>query len=432
MEKMKELQEILRKETKPALGCTGPIGICFVSAQAYDAIGGEIKKITLEGFGPKCDDVAFPGTEYLGAEMAAALGAVCGDPNAGLEVLKNVTPEGELKARRVAELVVMTEVGTESANLPRKVIVETDKGTGVAVIQGAQDGLIYKSRNGEVLLDKEPDTFNQAGHTPIMKYKIKDLYEMATTCPLEDLDIMQEAADMNTKMADYVLTHEEVGIGIGRGLMDVENPSPVTRAKALAAAACEGRMSGVPLPIMSVGGKGNVGIASTMPIVSLAKDMGASNEQLKRALAMSCLTAIAVIHRIGKAPTMCSCEVAAAMGVTVGTVVLKGGTLAQAEAAVQNMIPNVFGVVCDGAKLACAMRMASGTAVAIDAAEMALKGIRLANNQGVLAENADASIDFLGNFALNSMLDSDLKLNMQMMEKRRIFPLMSFTERQKQ
>lgn len=432
MEQYQELYDILRKETKPALGCTGPIGICFVAAQAYDAIGGEIKKIVAEGFGPKSDDVAFPGTEMLGAEMAAALGAVCGDPNAGLEVLHSVTPEGELKARKVAELVEMVPSNDPSLLHKRKITIETDRGVGVAVIQGAQDGLVYKARNDEVLLDKEPDLLNQAGHTPLMKYKIKDFYKFATECPIEKLDFLLEAAEMNTKMSDYVLSHEDVSIGIGRKLRATANPSSISRAKSAAAAACEGRMSGVPLPIMSVGGKGNVGIASSMPLVSLAKDLKLEDEKLQRALALSFLMATAVIHRIGKAPTMCSCEVAATMGVASGAVLMQGGTEAQVEIAIQNLIPNVFGVVCDGAKLACALRMASGTAMALDAAELALNGVRLANNQGVLDKSADDSIDFLGDFALNDMLDSDMKLEAKMMEKRRIFPLMSFAERQKQ
>ena len=436
MDKYQELYEILRKEMKPALGCTGPIGICFVAAQAYDAIGGEIQSIKAVGFGPKSDDVAFPGTEMLGAEMAAALGAVCGDPKAGLEVLHSVTPEGELKARKVAETVELIASDDPSLLHKRTIIIETDKGTGTATIQGAQDGLIYKAGtdkdgNTTVYLDKEPDLLNQAGHTPLMKYKIKDFYEFATTYPIEKFDFIDEAIEMNSKMSDYVLTHEEVSIGIGRQLLATANPSPVSRAKAAAAAACEGRMSGVSLPIMSVGGKGNVGIATSMPLISLAKDLGSKHEDLVRALVASSLLGTAVIHRIGKAPTMCSCEVAATMGVAVGSVILQGGTEQQAENAIQNLIPNVFGVVCDGAKLACALRMASGTAMALDAAELALKGIRLANNQGVLDVNADASIDFLGEFALNDMLDSDHKLEAKMMQKRKIFPLMTFTDRQK-
>ena len=211
-----------------------------------------------------------------------------------------------------------------------------------------------------------------------------------------------------------------------------QQPINEARAKANAAAACEGRMSGVNLPIMSVGGKGNVGVASSMPIISLARDLGKSEEEMLRALTLSTLVAIAVIQRIGKAPTMCSCEVAAALGVSAGATLLMGGDEAKVEIAMQNFIPNVFGVVCDGAKLACALRMATATGAALDAAKLAIKGVRLANNQGVLDVDIDASIDFLGDFALNCMLESDMALNRKMMEKRNIFPLMTFTERQKQ
>lgn len=429
-ERFQELHFILRSELKPALGCTGPIGACFIAAQAYDAIGGEIKKIIVEGGGPKSDDVAFPGTKMLGAEMAYALGAVCGDPNAGLEVLHSVTPEGELKARKVAELVEMRCNFDRTDLVSRiKVTIETDKGTGIAIMQGAQDGLIYKERNGEVLLDQPVNEMNKAGKTPIMKYKIKDFYDFAANCPLENLDFLLQARDLNKAMADYVLANEDISIGIGRNLM-AGAPSSAARAKAYAAAGCEGRMSGVSKSIMSVGGKGNVGIASTMPIISQAIDMGASDEQLQRALAMSCLMAIAVIHRIGKSPAMCSCEVAASIGVAAGTVFLRGGSAKQVEMAIQNLIPNVFGVVCDGAKLACALRMASSTGIAIDAAELALKNIRLANNQGVLDVNADASIDFLGDFALHAMVTSDNELNKRMMAKRKIFPLATMQDRQ--
>lgn len=436
MEKFQELYGILQKEMKPALGCTGPIGGCYLAAEAYDAAGGgEIKKILVEGAcGPKSDDVAFPGTEYLGIEMAYALGAVCGDASAGLRVLHSVTPEGELKARKVAELVEMRpDWERTELNAPRKITIETDKGVGVAITHGAPDGLVFKSHNGEVLLERERDPNNVAGKTPIMKYKVKDFYEFATTYPLDELGIVKEAVEMNTKMADYMFTHEfPVNIGmIGKTLL-AAGDSPVNRAKANAAAACEGRMSGVSLPIMSVGGKGNVGVASSMPIISLARDLGKSEEEMIRALTLSTLVAIAVIQRIGKAPTMCSCEVAAALGVSAGATLLLGGDEAKVEIAMQNFIPNVFGVVCDGAKLACALRMATATGAALDAANLAVKGVRLANNQGVLDVDIDASIDFLGDFALNCMLESDMALNRKMMEKRKIFPLMTFTDRQKQ
>lgn len=430
-----ELYGILKSEIRPALGCTGPISGCYCAAEAYDAIGGEIKKITAVidwGVGAKIDDVCFPGTEMLGAEMAIALGAVCGDAKAGLEVLHTVTPEGEFKARRVAELVEI-KPAWERPDLGMfvDITIETDKGVGRAAIMNKSDGLILKERNGEVLFEKEPEASAQEAKSPILKYKIKDFYEFATTCPLDKFDFLLDAADYNTKLANETLKHN-LGAGIGTALYNTPGADATLRAKAMAAAGCEARMSGVNLPAMSCANKGNVGIAASMPLVSLARDLGKTDEEMQRALALSYLMAIAVIHRIGKSPAMCSCMVAACLGVAAGTALLQGGTEEQVEITIQNTIPSVFGVVCDGAKLACALRLSSSAGIAMEAANLALAGIRLANNQGVLDVSADASIDFLGKTALYGMVDSDRELSRQIFEKRNIFPLMTFADRQKQ
>lgn len=428
-----ELLDILRKELSPALGCTGPLGVCLAAANAYDAIGGEIKKIDAKidwGIAAKIDDVAMPGTEFLGVEMGLALGALGGDPNAGLMVLHSVTPEAELKARELVHRVTLypiwekTDLGTYI-----DVSIETDRGVGRAIIAGRQDGLILKERNGEVLEQHEMESA-QSGTSPMLKYKIADMYHFAVSCPVEELDIIKEAIRLNTTLADNAI-EKQLGAKIGSTLFK-PGADLITRAKAYAAAGCEGRMSGEEYPAMSCGGKGNVGVATTLPLVSMARDMDIDEEHLIRAITMSSLVAISIIHRIGKSPSMCSCEVAAALGIAAGTVVLQGGSEAAVETAMQNTIPNVFGVVCDGAKLACAMRIASGTSIAIEAANLALKGVRLANNQGVLAQTIDDSIHMLGQVALFGMVDSDRELSKIIFEKRKIIPLMTFADRQKQ
>ncbi|WP_276852485.1 hypothetical protein [Enterocloster lavalensis] len=205
-----ELLEILRKEVKPALGCTGPIGVCFGAAQAYDAIGGEIKRIVAKidwGMASKIDDVAFPGTEMLGVEMAIALGAVCGDPKAGLEVLHNVTPEGEQKARKVAELVEVHPMWErKDMNIYIDITIETDRGTGRSVTAERSDGLILKERNGEVIEQYEKDKGAQDAASPMLKYKVKDFYEFATTTPIEEFDLLLKAAELNTELANETIT----------------------------------------------------------------------------------------------------------------------------------------------------------------------------------------------------------------------------------
>ncbi len=430
-----ELFDILRSEIKPALGCTGPIGICYCAAQAYDAIGGEIRRIDAEidwGLCSKIDDVAFPGTEMLGVEMAIALGALGGDPGAGLEVLHAVTPEAERKAREAAGLVRLhPQWDRADLGMYVKIAIETDRGVGVAEIQHRSDGLTLKMRNGEVLEQHDPDPSAQSRDDPILKYRIRDFYRFATEAPVEKLDFLLDAAHYNTRLARAALDGR-LGAGIGATLRDNAGESSLIRAKAYAAAGCEARMSGVRHPAMSCANKGNVGIAASMPLVSLARDMQLSDECLQRALALSYLVAIAVIRRIGKCPSMCSCEVAASLGVAAGNVLLHGGTEEQVENAIQNAIPSIFGVVCDGAKLACALRISSGTGIALETSSLALQGVRIANNQGVLAENADASIELLGHTALFSMVDSDRSLSRQLFEKRRPFPLMTFAARQMQ
>ena len=430
-----ELLEILRKEVKPALGCTGPIGVCFGAAQAYDAIGGEIKRIVAKidwGMASKIDDVAFPGTEMLGVEMAIALGAVCGDPKAGLEVLHNVTPEGEQKARKVAELVEVHPMwGRKDMNIYIDITIETDRGTGRSVTAERSDGLILKERNGEVIEQYEKDKGAQDAASPMLKYKVKDFYEFATTTPIEEFDLLLKAAELNTELANETITRN-LGAGIGTALYNSQDGNLITKAKAYAAAGCEARMSGVNRPAMSCANKGNVGIAASMPIVVQARELGLGDEAMQRGIALSYCLAIAIIHRIGKDPSMCSCEVAAAIGVAAGTVLLHGGTQQQVENAIQNTIPNIFGVVCDGAKLACALRISSGTGIGIEAANLALAGVRLANNQGVLAANADESINMIGHTALYAMVDSDRELSRQIFAKRKPFPLMRFEDRQKQ
>ena len=430
-----ELYDILRSEVKPALGCTGPIGICYAAAQAKAAVGGQVKSITAKmdwGMSAKCDDVGFPGTEYLGVELALALGAVCGDPKAGLEVLHTVTPQGEEEARKLAKdhVTVQPQWQRDNLDIYLDVTVETDRGTGRAVVAHRSDGLVYQEANGKAILGSLKDIEDiRVPESPIKKYTVKDCWELASSCPLEQLEFLGQAREYNLALAQQTLEHS-LGAGIGGALYRMAGENAVGRAKGLAAAGCEARMSGLNLPAMSLANKGNVGIAASLPLVSLAMDEQLPQEKLLRAMALSYLVAIMVIHRIGKSPALCSCMVAASLGVAAGTVLLHSGTEKQAEMAIQNMVPNVFGVVCDGAKLACALRMATSTGAAMDAANLALSGVRLANNQGVLCQTADETIEFLGQMGLHGMVESDRELSRAIFQKR--VPLRHFQEAQQQ
>lgn len=434
--KYEELLAILRSEVKPALGCTGPIGVCYCAAHAYDAVkGGKIKRIIAKldwGLGTKIDDVAFPGTQMLGAEMAVAMGAVCGDPTLGLEVMRAATPEKELEARKVAELVEVQPCwDRDRLGFYADIQVETDIGVGRAVVMEKSDGLVLKERDGVTIQSFNPDPGAQDAQSPILSYRVSDFYEFAKEVSVADLSAIKTAVEYNMRLANITIENN-LGAGIGKALYNAKNSNHVTRAKAYAAAGCEARMSGVNHPAMSCGNKGNVGIAASLPLVSLATDLKLGDELMIRSIALSYLTAISVIHRIGKSPAMCACEVAACLGVAAGATFLQGGSKQQVNNALQLAIPSIFGVVCDGARLACALRISSGTGVGIECADLAVAGVRVANNQGVLGWNADDSLDLMGHTALYDMLESDRGLGRKLFEKRKVFPLMTFDERQEQ
>ena len=364
-----EILKVLRSEVKPALGCTGPIGVCYAAAEAYDAVrGGKVKHIEAKldwGFGTKIDDVAFPGTQMLGVEMAVAMGAIAGNPAYGLEVLKEATPEKELEARKVAELVELIPAWeAEKLGFYAEITIETDIGVGKAIVMERSDGLVLKQRDDELLVKREPDASAQAGKSPMLKYSVKDFYQFAKEADIADLDFLKTAAEYNMRLANATIENN-LGAGIGTALYKQSGGNRIMNAKAYAAAGCEARMSGVNHPAMSCGNKGNVGIAASLPIVSLARDMGKTEEEMQRGIALSYLTAICIIHRIGKSPAVCACEVAACLGVTAGATLLMGGTAEQVNNAIQIAIPSMFGVVCDGAKLACALRISSGTGVGL-------------------------------------------------------------------
>lgn len=416
-ETYKELVEILKKEVVPALGCSGPTAISYVVSVARAAVGGIPKSVKLKidrGLCSKNDDVGIPGTDQLGVDMAAALGAICGDSTAGLNVLRNVTPADELKARSFAKTSVSIEPDWDfpAIRVYADATVETDKGVGRAVISRTHTNVILIEANGVTVFkaavtgtEKAPDE----GKDPIRKYSIKDFYDFASNIPLESIAFLQEAFDLNTKLAEYDL-NDETSIGLGRFFKKISGNPAVIKAKTLTAAAATARMSGKELPAMSCATSGNVGITASLPLVAVAEVYKKDKEILLRSLALSYLLTIYIKSHIGRASAMCACVVGASSGIAAGTTFLLGGTLAQVEMAIQNTVPNFFGVLCDGARVACALKLSTAVGAAIECAYFALDNVVLPANQGVLGKTADESLAFLGRMGKEGMLETDKAL----------------------
>ena len=416
--KMSELHAILKKEVVPALGCTGPTAVSYVAAEAATAVGGKPLKVEIKvdrHIGTKNSDVGIPGTTVVGLKMAAALGALAGDAAAGLEVLHNVTPEDEKEAlafSKSGNVIVDVDLETDILGLFMDCTVTTDKGVGRAVVVKTHTNLVYREANGQVQVDIPYDriaSMNET-HDAMAGYQVADFYEYATTTPLEDLLFLREAVDMNKAIAQSIFDGRAKGAGFAVSMMKRSEGNMIRKAKALTSAGAEARMEGFSMPVMSCATSGNVGLTSSLPLISMAEDLHSSEEELLRALAMSFLMTICVKNRIGRVSSMCACVTAASQGIAAGASMLLGGDLACIDRAINNTVVNIFGVVCDGARLACALKLSSAAGIAIECALMAKDGVMTPADQGVVAKDADATLNFMGDFAQHGMAGSDLSL----------------------
>ncbi len=424
-EKQRKLYAILRKEVTPALGCTGPTAVSYVAAEAATAVGGNPLKVEIKvdrHIGTKNSDVGIPGTSVVGLKMAASLGAIAGDAKAGLNVLHKVTNEDEQKAlafSKSGNVKVIPDLETDILGLYMDCVVTTDKGTGRAIVLKTHNNLVYREANGVKQVDIPFDRINSMNETKdvMAHYQIADFYEFATKAPIEDLAFIKEAIKLNKALADACFSGRAKGAGFGISMQKRAEGDMIKRAQAITAAGAETRMIGYPLPAMSCATSGNVGITASLPLISMAEDMNCSEEQLLRALAMSFLMTICVKNRIGRVSSMCACVTAASQGIAAGAAMLLGGDLACINKAINNTIVNIFGVVCDGARLACALKLASAAGIALECAMMAYDGVETPLNEGVIGSTADMSLNFMGKFAQTGMAGSDLALCKALYEK---------------
>ena len=406
---MHSLLDILKKETAPALGCTGPVSIAYAAAVARSAVGGAPKRVRarLDKDSYKNSlSVGIPGTDKMGIEMSLALGALCGDADAGLEVLRKTTPED---ARRAEEFLPFVDADIsweyKGVGLRIEAEVETENGTGRAVLSKTHTNVVALEANGKRIVEEraapEGNVFDYSKDA-IRRFTLAELVEFAETVPLEDILFLKEGITMNRALAEAGL-NEGVGAGFGRGYLARAGSDVLLKIKAVTAAASDARMGGVSLPAMSCATSGNVGIAAMLPLVVLAEERKADEESLLRSIALSYLLTILMKSHIGRLSAICACAMAAGIGVAGGASLLLGGGLACAEAAIQNMTGCLTGVVCDGAKYGCALKLSAAAGIAVESAMLALEGCVVPAGDGLVCYGADESMEAIGRTARDGM-----------------------------
>lgn len=415
-EERQSIIDLINREVVPAIGCTEPVAVALCVAKAAETLGRMPERVSLllsANILKNAMGVGIPGTGMIGLPIAVALGASVGRSEYGLEVLKDVTPEDVCRGKAFIDegrIKIGLKTGI-SEKLYIEVKAEAGSNSAVAVISGGHTNFVFACRNGEVFLDRR--TESSAGESEEgagIRLSLAKVWEFATESPLEELTFILKARDLN-KAAAEASFKGDYGHRIGKMLAhDMEKEtigdSVFTKMLSYTSAACDARMAGAMVPVMSNSGSGNQGIAATLPVVVFAEEHGCSEEQLTRALTLSHLTAIYIKQSLGRLSALCGCVVAAT-GSSCGVTYLMGGGYKEITYAVKNMIANLTGMICDGAKPSCAMKLTSGVSTAVLSAMMAVEHECVTSVEGIIDDDVDKCIRNLTRIGRDGMNETD-------------------------
>ena len=425
-----EIIELIRKEVKPALGCTEPIAVALAVAKAMEIM--EDKRGTVSPDWRMMDGwtlsievsgnilkngmgVGIPGTGMVGLHIAAALGAVCGKSEYGLEVLHDLDEASISRAKQLVEnkSVTVGLADTDHKLYVKATVLAEDNHSACAVIEDDHDNIVETWYDATILTSShkaEGSDCPDQKTTLDYNLTVREILDFATTVAYEDIEFILESRTLNLALA-----HEGLkgcyGLKVGYAINLEDNKEVfggdfLSYAMSLTAAASDARMAGCTLAAMSNSGSGNQGITVTMPVIAYSIKYGTDDERLARALVLSHLIAIHIKGYLGKLSALCGCVIAST-GSSCGLVYLRGGDYEQICAAIKNMIGNITGMVCDGAKVGCAMKVASGVSSALQSAVLAREGICISEHDGIIEKDIEKTIQNLGRIGSIGMQNTD-------------------------
>lgn len=412
----KRLLELIKDETKPAIGCTEPVAVAFTVATGKKYMADEVLKIDLKvskNILKNGKSVTIPNTEVCGLDIAGALGEICGDPEEGLFVFKNVNKDYLDKAREMIKNKVVTLNPIENTD---PVFVEAtlkgEKDEVIAILKGGHTNIERIVVNGKIAFEKDNKNEKDNKDCDFMKeLSLKDIREITEDISIEKLDFIMDGIEMNKEAAKEGLKRQK-GLTLGSSLLKLQQEGKLgkdsaTIARILTAAGSDLRMGGGMCPIMTSGGSGNQGLCVILPITVVAEDIKAPKERLQRAVFFGHAVNNFVKKYTGKLSAICGCAIAAGIGATAGITWLLGGKDKEINGAILNMLANLTGMVCDGAKGSCAIKLSTSASEAVISAYLALNDIIVPNNTGIIGNTVEDTINNLGMLCKDGFYKAD-------------------------
>ena len=430
------VSDILKMEVAPALGCTEPAAIALGAAAAASLLGGrEITAIEVwvdPNIFKNSLAVAIPGTAGLrGLEMASALGAMAGDPQLKLEVLEPVNDDAIARARKLLDAGrVMVNLLPEKKGLYVRTVIKGKQVKAECVLKDSHDNIVSLRLNDKEVADSplitaKADSSAGSGLAALEAWlkglSLAQILELVDDLTDDDISFLEQGVQYNLRLAEYGLKHG-CGLGIGKTLDRLVrqqrlNKDMVLAAKILTSSAADARMAGVKMPAMSSAGSGNHGLTAILPIWAVQEYLDCDHRTVYEAVCLSHLIPAFVKAHTGRLSALCGCSIAAGAGAAAGIVYLLGGSRHQVAAAIKNLTEDLAGIICDGAKAGCSLKLSTAAGSAVQAALFAMQGVEVHSTDGIIARLPEKTIENIGILSTQGMIETERTILKIMMDK---------------
>ncbi len=403
--------ELLSEELLVALGCTEPAAIALAAATARKYLKGqEIVRISVNASTDvikNAMNVKIAGTNSCGIGLAAAIGALNKQNQIGLEIFEGLD---SITMEKAGELILSGKVSVNTAEskdaLFIEVILETINSVSRAVLEKTHTNITLIEADGEIITE----SINKENRKNTSFITIESIWKFINHIDIKKLGIIKQTIELNKAIGKEGLENA-YGLQVGRTIMNklgngILPDNIFSYAMALTSAGCDARMAGSPLKVMSNSGSGNQGIASTLPVLAIWEKTGLSEEKLIRAVALSNLITIHIKLQFGRISALCGATIAAA-GASCGITYLLGGGITEIKSSIQNIAGNLTGMLCDGAKAGCALKISTCTGAAVLSALMAIDGVSIQPSDGIIENNPEKTISNISTLGNKGALEAD-------------------------